>query len=268
MLTEKIKEKWKTLQNLLGKIDAQAEKGFFVFGEELKDIPRLEVLSSGAKEIDEATGIGGYPKGRMIEIFGPEGSGKTTLALRAIRACQNQGGIAAYLDAERTLDLRYAQTIGVSVPSLLLAYPPSAEEAFRWIEALCKSKAVEMIVVDSVAALIPQAEIEPQNKATETGLQALVISQSLRRIVRVIHETPVTLVFLNQTRYRFDPLSGGEETTPGGKALKFYSSLRLQIQPQAFGRQTPEDTGKIKVKIVKNKMHSELKDADLALHAS
>ncbi|MDH5673994.1 MAG: recombinase RecA [Myxococcales bacterium] len=216
---------------------------------------RVATTSSGALSLDVALGIGGYPKGRIIEIYGPESSGKTTLTLHAVAECQRQGGVAAFIDAEHALDVSYARRLGVNTEELLVAQPDFGEQALEIADTLVRSGAVDMIVVDSVAALVPKAEIEGEMGDSHVGLQARLMSQALRKLTGNVHRSNTTLFFINQIRMKIGVMFGSPETTTGGNALKFYSSMRLDVRrigaiktgDQAIGNRT-------RVKVVKNKM--------------
>src|SRR3954464_8345994 len=214
----------------------------------------IAVIPSGALVLDQALGVGGYPRGRVIEIFGPESSGKTTLTVRAIAEAQRTGGSAAFIDAEHAFDLRYAQGIGIDLKKLLMSQPDCGEQALEIAEALTRSGAVDLIVIDSVAALVPKAEIEGDMGDAHMGLQARLMSQALRKLTAVAHRTNTCLVFINQLRQKIGVVFGNPETTPGGQALKFYSSVRLDVR--RIGKVTLGETvvgNRTRVKLVKNK---------------
>jgi recombination protein RecA len=219
------------------------------------DVVKTEVTSSGAISLDLALGVGGFPKGRIIEIYGPESSGKTTLTLHALAECQKAGGVAAFIDAEHALDVGYARKLGVNIEELLVAQPDYGEQALEIADTLVRSGAVDMIVVDSVAALVPKAEIEGEMGDSHVGLQARLMSQALRKLTGNVHRSNVTLFFINQIRMKIGVMFGSPETTTGGNALKFYASMRLDIRrvgaikvgDQAVGNRT-------RVKVVKNKL--------------
>ncbi len=215
----------------------------------------VEAISTGALSLDMALGIGGVPRGRIIEIYGPESSGKTTLSLHIIANAQKNGGTAAFVDAEHAMDPSYAKKIGVNVDELLISQPDAGEQALEIAETLVRSNAVDVIVVDSVAALTPKAEIEGDMGASHVGLQARLMSQALRKLTAVIAKTNVTVIFINQIRMKIGVMFGNPETTTGGNALKFYSSVRIEVRRAAQIKQGENIIGnRVKVKIVKNKV--------------
>ena len=219
------------------------------------EIVKTEVTSSGAISLDLALGVGGYPKGRIIEIYGPESSGKTTLTLHAIAECQKAGGVAAFIDAEHALDVGYAKKLGVNTEELLVAQPDYGEQALEIADTLVRSGAVDMIVVDSVAALVPKAEIEGEMGDSHVGLQARLMSQALRKLTGNVHRSNVTLFFINQIRMKIGVMFGSPETTTGGNALKFYSSMRLDIRRVGAIKVGEQSVGnRTRVKVVKNKL--------------
>lgn len=216
---------------------------------------KVEVSSSGSLALDAALGIGGYPRGRVIEIYGPESSGKTTFALHAIAEIQKNGGTAAFIDAEHALDPAYAAKLGVDVDELLIAQPDNGEQALEICEALVRSGAVEIVVIDSVAALVPRAEIDGEMGDSHVGLQARLMSQALRKLSGIINNTKTIAIFINQLREKVGVMFGNPETTPGGRALKFYSTIRLEIRRGEALKLGSDIVGnKAKVKIVKNKV--------------
>ncbi|MFA5886183.1 MAG: recombinase RecA [Patescibacteria group bacterium] len=221
------------------------------------DIPRtnVDVISTGCLSLDMATGIGGVPRGRVIEIFGPESSGKTTLAQHIVAEVQKAGGIAAFVDAEHALDPEYATKIGVNIKEMLLSQPDSGEQALEIVETLVRSNAVDVIVVDSVAALVPQKEIEGDMGDQHMGLQARLMSQALRKLTAIIAKTKTVVIFINQIRNKIGVFFGSPETTTGGNALKFYCSVRIEVRKAAQIKQGEKIIGnRVKVKIVKNKV--------------
>jgi recombination protein RecA len=219
------------------------------------DIVKTEVTSSGAISLDLALGVGGYPKGRIIEIYGPESSGKTTLTLHAVAECQKAGGVAAFIDAEHALDVSYARKVGVNTEELLVAQPDYGEQALEIADTLVRSGAVDLIVVDSVAALVPKAEIEGEMGDSHVGLQARLMSQALRKLTGNVHRSNVTLFFINQIRMKIGVMFGSPETTTGGNALKFYSSMRLDIRRVGAIKVGEVSVGnRTRVKVVKNKL--------------
>lgn len=244
----------KTLDQVLLDIEKQFGKGAVMkLGEEAHR--EIDVISSGSLSLDIALGIGGYPKGRIIEIYGPESSGKTTFALHAIAAAQKAGGRVAFIDAEHSLDPKYAEALGVNTNDLLLSQPDNGEQALEICEALVRSGAISIVVIDSVAALVPQAEIEGEMGDSHVGLQARLMSQALRKLSGVISKTNTICIFINQLREKVGVMFGNPETTPGGRALKFYSSIRLEIRRSEQIKTASEIVGnKTNVKVVKNKM--------------
>ena len=256
-------EKDKTLEQVLLDIEKQFGKGAIMkLGEGgLKDI---DVVSSGSLALDIALGVGGYPKGRIIEIYGPESSGKTTFALHAIAEVQKTGGKAAFIDAEHALDPVYAKKLGVNINDLLLSQPDTGEQALEICEALVRSEAMSIIVIDSVAALVPQAEIEGEMGDSHVGLQARLMSQALRTLSGAINKTNTICIFINQLREKVGVMFGNPETTPGGRALKFYSSIRLDVRRAEQIKQGTDVIGnKTVVKVVKNKVAPPFKTAEV-----
>jgi recombination protein RecA len=224
---------------------------------------RVEVIPTGSLALDEALGIGGYPRGRVVEVFGPESSGKTTLTLHAIAEVQAAGGIAAFIDAEHAFDVRYARAVGVDPAKLLVSQPDCGEQALEITEMLTRSGAVDLVVVDSVAALVPKAEIEGDMGDAHMGLQARLMSQALRKLTAVAHRENTTLVFINQLRQKIGVVFGNPETTTGGQALKFYSSIRLDVR--RIGKVTLGETvvgNRTRVKVVKNKCSPPFAEAE------
>jgi len=225
------------------------------------DIP---VISTGALALDLALGIGGVPRGRVVEIFGPEGSGKTTLALHVIAEAQRNGGVAAFIDAEHALDPSYAQKLSVDVENLLVSQPDTGEQALEIAEMLVRSGAVDIIVIDSVAALVPRAEIEGDMGETQVGLQARLMSHALRKLAGAISKSRTTAVFVNQLREKIGVMFGNPEVTPGGRALKFYSTIRLDIRRISSIKQGVDNIGnRVRVKVVKNKLAPPFKQVEL-----
>ena len=244
----------KTLDQVLQDIEKQFGKGSVM---KLGDNEKMEidVIPSGSISLDLALGIGGYPKGRIIEIYGPESSGKTTFALHAIAEAQKLGGRVAFIDAENSLDPQYAKKLGVNIDELLLSQPDNGEQALEICEALVRSGAISVIVIDSVAALVPQAEIEGEMGDSHVGLQARLMSQALRKLAGVINKTNTVAIFINQLREKVGVMFGNPETTPGGRALKFYSSVRLEIRRSEQIKLGADIVGnKTSIKVVKNKM--------------
>ncbi|NMD02476.1 MAG: recombinase RecA, partial [Bacteroidales bacterium] len=256
------KEKLKALEVTLGKIEKDFGKGTIM---KLGDhaIENIQVISTGSIGLDAALGIGGLPRGRVIEIYGPEASGKTTLAIHAIAEAQKNGGIAAIIDAEHTFDRNYAEKLGVDVENLLISQPDNGEQALEITDNLIRSGALDIIVIDSVAALTPKAEIEGEMGDSKMGLQARLMSQALRKLTANISKTNTSCVFINQLREKIGVMFGNPETTTGGNALKFYSSVRLDIRKTNQIKEGEEIVGnRTRVKIVKNKLAPPFKKAD------
>ena len=261
MKTIDTKDKDKALLQVMADIEKQFGKGAIMkLGEE--EHMNIDVTSSGSLTLDIALGVGGYPKGRIIEIYGPESSGKTTFALHAIAEVQKSGGRAAFIDAEHALDPVYAKNLGVNINELLLSQPDTGEQALEICEALVRSEAVSIIVIDSVAALVPQAEIEGEMGDSHVGLQARLMSQALRKLSGTINKTNTTCIFINQLREKVGVLFGNPETTPGGRALKFYSTIRLDIRRGEQIKLGENVIGnKTNIKVVKNKVAPPFKTA-------
>ena len=244
----------KTLDQVLLDIEKQFGKGAIMkLGEH--EHQKIDAISSGSISLDIALGIGGYPKGRIIEIFGPESSGKTTFALHAIAECQKKGGRAAFIDAEHALDPVYASKLGVNIGDLLLSQPDNGEQALEICEALVRSGAISIIIIDSVAALVPQAEIEGEMGDSHVGLQARLMSQALRKLSGIVNKTNTVVIFINQLREKVGVMFGNPEVTPGGRALKFYSSIRLEVRKGEQIKMGSDAIGnRTNIKVVKNKM--------------
>lgn len=244
----------KTLDQVLQDIEKQFGKGS-VMKLGSNEVRQIDVIPSGSIALDMILGIGGYPKGRIIEIYGPESSGKTTFALHAIAEAQKLGGRVAFIDAENSLDPQYAKKLGVNIDELLLSQPDNGEQALEICEALVRSGAISVIVIDSVAALVPQAEIEGEMGDSHVGLQARLMSQALRKLAGVINKTNTIAIFINQLREKVGVMFGNPEVTPGGRALKFYSSIRLEIRRAEQLKLGTDIVGnKTTIKVVKNKM--------------
>lgn len=259
------KQKLVALEAARSQIDKQFGKGALM---RLGDNPvdrSVRVISSGSLLLDEALGIGGYPKGRIIEIYGPESSGKTTLALHSIAEAQKAGGIAAFIDAEHALDPTYAKKLGVNTDELWISQPDNGEQALEIVESLVRSGAVDIIVVDSVAALTPQAEIDGEMGDSHMGLQARLMSQALRKLTGILSKSNTTIIFINQIRMKIGVMFGNPETTTGGNALKFYSSIRIEVRRiEAISRSADDIIGnRVRIKIVKNKMAPPFKKVEL-----
>ncbi|WP_435299850.1 recombinase RecA [Timonella sp. A28] len=252
----------KALEAALGQIDRQFGKGSIMrLGDDNR--PKVEVIPSGSIALDVALGIGGFPRGRVVEVYGPESSGKTTIALHAVANAQRSGGIAAFIDAEHALDPEYARKLGVDTDALLVSQPDTGEQALEIADMLIRSGAIDLIVVDSVAALTPKAEIEGEMGDSHVGLQARLMSQALRKITGALSATGTTAIFINQLREKIGVFFGSPETTTGGKALKFYASVRLDIRRIETLKEGSEPVGnRTRVKVVKNKMAPPFKQAE------
>ncbi|NLC76091.1 MAG: recombinase RecA [Clostridia bacterium] len=254
-------DKQKALEMALLQIERQFGKGSIMRLGQTTGL-NIEVIPTGALPLDIALGIGGVPRGRIIEIFGPESSGKTTVALHIIAEAQKMGGIAAFIDAEHALDPNYSAKLGVDIDNLLLSQPDTGEQALEIAEALVRSNAVDVVVIDSVAALVPRAEIEGEMGDAHVGLQARLMSQALRKLAGAINKSKTTAIFINQLREKVGVMFGNPETTPGGRALKFYASVRLEIRRVENLKQGTELVGsRTRVKVVKNKMAPPFKQA-------
>lgn len=247
-------DKLKVLNAVLDKIEKDFGKGA-VMRMSSDKVEDVQVISSGSVTLDVALGVGGYPKGRVVEIFGPESSGKTTLAIHAIAEAQKAGGIAAFIDAEHAFDRTYAQALGVDVDNLLISQPDNGEQALEITDSLIRSSAIDIIVIDSVAALTPKAEIEGEMGDSKMGLQARLMSQALRKLTGSISKTKTVCIFINQLRDKIGVVYGNPETTTGGNALKFYASVRVDIRKASSIKDGEEQLGvRAKVKVVKNKV--------------
>lgn len=252
----------KALESALSQIEKQFGKGSVMrLGEEGR--PPIEVIPTGSIALDVALGIGGLPKGRVIEVFGPESSGKTTVALHAIASAQKQGGICAFIDAEHALDPEYAKALGVDIDALLVSQPDTGEQALEITDMLIRSGAISLIVIDSVAALVPRAEIEGEMGDSHMGLQARLMSQALRKITGALSQTGTTALFINQLREKIGVMFGSPETTTGGRALKFYASIRLDVRRIESLKDGADVVGnRTRVKVVKNKVAPPFKQAE------
>jgi recombination protein RecA len=252
------------LEMALRQIEKQFGKGSIMKLGEMAATATVSTISSGSIALDIALGIGGYPRGRIIEIFGPESSGKTTVALHAIASVQKQGGQAAFIDAEHALDPVYASKLGVNIDELLLSQPDTGEQALEIAEALVRSGAVDILVIDSVAALVPKAEIEGEMGDSHVGLQARLMSQALRKLAGAINKSKAIAIFINQLREKVGIMFGNPETTPGGRALKFYSSVRLDVRRADTIKQGNDMVGsRTKIKVVKNKVAPPFKNCEV-----
>lgn len=254
--------KLKALDNVMSQIEKQFGKGAVIkLGSE--STMEVEAISTGSLSLDIALGIGGVPKGRIIEIYGPESSGKTTIALSIAAQAQKNGGAAAVVDAEHALDPSYAKKLGVDTDELIVSQPDTGEEALEIAEALVRSNAIDVIIIDSVAALVPRAEIEGEMGASHVGLQARLMSQALRKLTAAINKSKCTVIFINQLREKIGVMFGNPETTAGGRALKFYASVRLDIRRIETIKNGDEFLGnKVRVKVIKNKVASPFKQAE------
>ena len=254
-------EKIKVLQAVISKIEKDFGKGSIMYMKEVvEDVP---VIPTGSITLDTALGVGGYPRGRIVEIYGPESSGKTTLAIHAIAEAQKQGGVAAFIDAEHAFDSYYAQKLGVDIENLLISQPDNGEQALEIADSLIRSSAIDIIVIDSVAALTPKAEIEGEMGDAKMGLQARLMSQALRKLTSSIAKTKTVCIFINQLRDKIGVIYGNPETTTGGNALKFYSSVRIDIRRTSVIKDGEEQLGtRTRVKVVKNKVAPPFKKAE------
>ena len=262
---EKNLDKEKAILTVMSQIERQFGKGSIMKlgGRQVEAVP---VIRTGSLALDKALGVGGYPRGRVIEIYGPESSGKTTLALHAVAEAQKIGGIAAFIDAEHALDVAYAKRLGVDCDELLISQPDTGEQALEIVDMLVRSGGIDIMVVDSVAALVPRAEIEGEMGDSHMGLQARLMSQALRKLTGTIGKTNTTLIFINQIRMKIGVVYGNPETTTGGNALKFYASMRLEIRKAAAIKEGQDIMGnRTKVKVVKNKLAPPFKSVEFDL---
>jgi recombination protein RecA len=257
------KERNKAIDIAVGQIEKQFGKGSIMRLGQRNSVGPIPSISTGSISIDYALGIGGLPRGRVTEIFGPESSGKTTLALQVIAEAQKSGGMAAFVDAEHALDAQYAQKLGVDLENLLVSQPDNGEQALEIVEVLIRSNSVDVVVVDSVAALVPKAEIEGEMGEAQMGLQARLMSQALRKLTGVVSKSNTTLVFINQLREKIGVMFGNPETTTGGRALKFYASVRIDIRRIASIKDGDQMIGgRTRVKVVKNKVAPPFREAE------
>jgi len=263
MAADDQKERLKALEVAVGQIEKQFGKGSIMRLGQRGSIMPAETISSGSISIDYALGIGGFPRGRVIEIYGPESSGKTTLALQVIAEAQKAGGLAAFVDAEHALDATYAGKLGVETENLLVSQPDNGEQALEIVEVLIRSGSVDVVVVDSVAALVPRAEIEGEMGEAQMGLQARLMSQALRKLTGIVSKSKTSLIFINQLREKIGVMFGSPETTTGGRALKFYASVRIDIRRIAAIKDGDAVVGgRTRVKVVKNKMAPPFREAE------
>jgi recombination protein RecA len=265
-MLDQMVEKMKVLKSVVVAVEKQFGKGaIMALGDEAEAEP-VAVIPTGSLALDLATGIGGYPRGRVVEIYGPESSGKTTLALHAIAEAQRAGGVAAFIDAEHALDVGYARGIGVETDKLLVSQPDTGEQALDIAEMLVRSAAIDLIVIDSVAALTPKAELEGEMGDQHMGLQARLMSQALRKLTAVVHRTGTTLMFINQLRHKIGVVFGSPETTTGGNALKFYASMRMDVRRIGQVKIGDEPVGgRTRVKVAKNKCAPPFTEAEFEI---
>lgn len=258
-----MKDKAKALDSVLSQIEKQFGKGSIMRMGDEGPIAKIECIPTGSLELDIALGIGGIPRGRITEIYGPEASGKTTVTLHIIAEAQKKGGIAAFIDAEHALDPTYAKNIGVDIDNLILSQPDTGEQALEIVDALVRSNALDIIVIDSVAALVPKAEISGEMGDSHVGLQARLMSQALRKLTAIINRSNTSVVFINQLRMKIGVMFGNPETTTGGNALKFYSTIRLDVRRIDSIKKDNDIIGnRTRVKVVKNKVASPFKKAE------
>jgi recombination protein RecA len=261
-----VSEKLRSIKTVLSAIEKQFGKGAIMSLGDEEEGDKLGVVPTGSLMLDRALGIGGYPRGRIVEIYGPESSGKTTLTLHAMREAQRLGGIAAFIDAEHAFDATYAKAIGVDTERLLVSQPDSGEQALEIAEMLVRSGDIDVVVIDSVAALVPKAEIDGEMGDSHMGLQARLMSQALRKLTPAVHKTGTTLIFINQLRQKIGVVFGNPETTTGGNALKFYASVRLDVRRIGAVKVADEAVGsKTRVKVVKNKCAPPFREAEFEI---
>ncbi len=266
MSSVKPSEKWRAVETALTQIERQFGKGSIMRLGERPEVA-IAVIPTGSLAVDAALGIGGIPRGRVVEIFGPESSGKTTLSLQVIAQAQKAGGLAAFIDAEHALDSEYAKKLGVDTDNLLVSQPDNGEQALEIAEMLIRSGAIDVIVVDSVAALVPKAEIEGEMGEAQMGLQARLMSQALRKLTAIVSKSGTSLIFINQIREKIGVMFGNPETTTGGRALKFYSSIRIDIRRIASLKDGETVVGsRTKVKVVKNKLAAPFRQAEFDIN--
>ena len=263
MPIDESKERMKAIEAAVGQIEKQFGKGSIMRLGSNSIVAPVEAISTGALSIDYALGIGGVPRGRVIEVFGPESSGKTTLALQIIAEAQKKGGTAAFIDAEHALDASYAKKLGVDLDNLLVSQPDNGEQALEIVEVIIRSNSVDVVVVDSVAALVPRAEIEGEMGEAQMGLQARLMSQALRKLTGAVSKSKASLIFINQLREKIGVMFGNPETTTGGRALKFYSSVRVDIRRIGAIKDGEDVVGnRTRIKVVKNKMAPPFREAE------
>ena len=262
MSSVKSNEKWRAVESALTQIERQFGKGSIMRLGERPEVA-IAVIPTGSLAVDAALGIGGIPRGRVVEIFGPESSGKTTLSLQVIAQAQKTGGLAAFIDAEHALDSEYAKKLGVDTDNLLVSQPDNGEQALEIAEMLIRSGAIDVIVIDSVAALVPKAEIEGEMGEAQMGLQARLMSQALRKLTGIVSKSGTSLIFINQIREKIGVMFGNPETTPGGRALKFYSSVRIDVRRTGTIKDGEVAVGnRTRARVVKNKLAPPFRDAE------